>query len=153
MAFINDYLTEEEIERFRGYNLKYHKDCSRNHKILGTVKCFGKVYCTVDRERKIYLFNCGDNSMIRRDTLEPIIYFALVMEDEIPHVVYACMDRQDGLISPNGAYVNWKLIKLDNFNYKKYTNEDVLFLIKEALSEHGYDGDPEGGYWHVTCDF
>ena len=141
MAFINDYLTEEEIERFRGYNLKYHKKCGKNHKILGTVKGINGVRCTIDRERKMYLFNCGDNAMIRRDTLEPIIYFALVIDGEKPYVAYITLYEKHGLVEEQGYSIFWKFLGIDNQG--EYSDDIILQYTKEALSKHGLEGYPE----------
>ena len=151
MAFINDYLTEEEIERFERYNLRYHEQCSNYHKFLGTVKTRKGVSCTIDRERKIYLFNCGDNAMIRRDTLEPIIYFALVIEEEHPQVAYITLYLNDGLIKKDGYDLFWKMIKLNNNT--NYSDKLILNFVKEAMSIHGYDGVPRLGKRIVKFDF
>ncbi|MCR5209875.1 MAG: hypothetical protein K6C99_06670 [Lachnospiraceae bacterium] len=39
MAFVNDYLTEEEIEKFRELNISYGKKiCITSNEIVGTKK-------------------------------------------------------------------------------------------------------------------
>jgi len=145
MAFVNDYLTEEEKKKFAGYQLKYAPNCPHNSRILGTDENIGGVWCTVDRERKIYLFYCGDNYRISFDCADNSIYrkyFALVIDEETPAVVYVSMVDEWGSVENDGYRVLWKLKELDNRSNNKYLDKDILVYVKEALHVYGRDGEP-----------
>ena len=142
MAFINDYLTEEEVERFKSYQLKNAPGCSNNHKILGTEKCFGKVLCTIDRERLMYLFDCGVNHRMWLDGLSEAQYFALVIENEKPCLAYFALVQRIGGLKERGCNVLWELENIDNRCKDKYSDDLLLDYLKQALHAYGLDGEP-----------
>ncbi len=143
MAFINDYLTNKEIEKFKEYQIKYAPKCTNNHKVLGTEKRRGGIWCTVDRERKVYLFYCGDNYRERLDGLGASQYFAMVINITDPNVFYISLERQIGVMDKDGYNILWDLIGVETKSNVKEFDALTLELLKEALGVYGLDGDPQ----------
>lgn len=150
MSFVNDYLTEEEKKQFREYQIKYNPKCTNNHKILGTEECWGGVWCTTDRDRKLYLFYCGDNYKERLDGLGTSEYFALVMIKDKPKVSYFALEQHIGVVDEDGYSVLWNMVEKDN---KCKDNNVVLEYLKDALLIFGLDGDPQKSSRVVKCNF
>ncbi len=141
MGFVNDYLTEDEKKRFEKYQIKNAPKCTNNHKILGTEKNLGGVWCTVDRARNIYLFDCGGNSRDRLDGLDYSEYFALVVINDIPCVSYFALKQHYRNIETDGCDYYWELSSIDN-KCKNYSDNQMLDYLRQALNVFGLDGEP-----------
>ena len=121
MAFINDYLTEEEKARFEGYNIMYPRESVHAGLKLGVGK--GKRKCTLDRERNIYLFHT-QNTRDRFDYEEYIDYFTLVvLKNGVINVAYINVEQKSGILKEDKDYDylwickgTFKLVLLYNSN-------------------------------------
>ncbi len=153
MAFINDYLTEEEVERFKSYQLKNAPGCTNNHKILGTVQRLGGIRCTVDRDRLMYLFDCGVNDRMWLDGLSEAQYFALVIENEKPCLAYFALIKDYGSLENDGYHTKWELEGIDNRCKDKYSDDELCNYLKQAMCAYGLGGEPGTPQIVVECEF
>lgn len=117
MSFINEFMTQEEMEEFKA---KAIPDPGYG---LITLRPY---YWTINREENIYLLSASQN---RDEPSEH--YFVLGWKDFIIPITIgkSWMDK----------ICNWDLIKLD-INHELM--QDVKCSLKEALLIYGYDGDP-----------
>jgi len=153
MAFVNDYLTEEEKKKFAGYQLKYAPKCSNCNSILGTVKRLGGMWCTLDRERKFYFFDCGVNDRDWLDGKNCFNYFALVLEESDICLAYIALEKLHGSVEKDGYEILWDFKELDNRCRNKYSDELILSYVKEALDAYGLRGKPQDENWIVKTNF
>ena len=146
MAFINDYLTEEEIEKFRRLNISYGKKiCVTSNEIVGTIKnrYFGGVICTIDRSNGMYLFYCGDDYGFGREELWSPEFFVFIQEIQDKIIV-----TKVGLeeTHPNGYSQRvWNIYSINSKYYEtniEYDSNSVISDLKAALIIYGFDGDP-----------
>lgn len=148
MAFINDYLTEEEKARFEEYNLMYPERGSHAGLRLGVGT--GQKRCTIDRVRKMYLFH-DTNSLERREFICSYDYFALVMvRNNVVSVAYYNLEN----ISRTTEYHEyWTIRGIDTRLLKGITEKEALMYLKEALRAYGISGRPGDEGARVGFDF
>ena len=125
MAFINDYLTEEEKKKFEEYNLLYPAISDHRGLRLGVGK--GNVSCTVDRERRMSLFH-SENTFERREQIKYIDYFSLVLiKKSIVSVAY--FDLED--VTKGFQYhVVWAMRGINISNVKNVSKEEIIGYLK-----------------------
>ena len=135
MAFINDYLTEEEMAKFEEYNVWCPKESDHAGLKLGVG--YGRILCTVDRERKMYLFH-NENSLERREFIRAIDYFTLVLikngSVSVAYFQLKCVRRY------MGYHKYWKMCGKDTTLVNDFLMEEVLIHFKEALCAYGISG-------------
>lgn len=151
MSFVNDYLTAEEKKKFEKYQIKYAPKCTNSHKILGTEERIKGVLCTIDRERKMYLFDCGNNYRLRLEKINRTNYFALVLEEDIPYVAYIGLVKHYGNTETDGYELYWQYEELDNKS--NMSDKEILCYVKEALCVYGLDGEPQSESSIVKFEF
>ena len=133
MAFINDYLTEEEKKKFEQYNFLYHVNTDDEGVKLGT----GSESCTIDRENEMYLFH-SVNTFERREFMIKIDYFSLVIvKNNIASVAYFDLKN---LGDSSEYHKIWKMEGYDLTNVKNIEEDNVIKCLKEALVGYGIYG-------------
>ncbi len=135
MAFVNDYLTEEEKAKFEEYNVLYHEAC--NHAGLRVGVGSGRIKCTLDRERSIYLFH-DINSIERREFIREVDYFVLVAVEE-DKVSVAYFDLED-ITTSTEYHMYWHMSSYECMSVTNISNERIILYLKEALSAYGISG-------------
>lgn len=146
MAFVNDYLTEDEIEKFRKLNISYGKMiCDEDNEAVGTESAYFRegVRCTLDRDKKMYLFYCGNDSSFGREELWSPDFFIFIQEKQNETIVTKVgLERTH----PNGfSEIFWKLYFINAQLYEKrveYDSKNVIEDLKNALRVYKVDGDP-----------
>ena len=135
MAFINDYLTEEEKKRFEKYGLNYPAGSGKETLKLGDDGTNCK--CTVDRIQQIYLFHTT-NSFQGRELIKMIDYFSLVFEkDGKGYVAYFDLEA----INNDKEYHKlWKMRGFDANLVKHLSDKEIVKYLKEALDVYGISG-------------
>lgn len=146
MAFVNDYLTDEEIEKFRKLNISYGKKiCSVSDRAVGTMNSIimGGVICTIDRSNGMYLFYCGTDQAFGREEFWSPDFFIFIKEKKNETIVAKIgLERTH----PNGfGEIYWKLYCINAQLYEKsvnYDSKNVIDDLKNALRVYKVDGDP-----------
>ena len=135
MAFVNDYLTEEEKKKLEEYNLLYPDKSDYNSLKLGVGK--GNVRCTLDREHEIYLFH-SVNTFERRENIRSYDYFSLVIvKDNIASVAHFYLENMHDNFNYHKI---WKLRGIDLRNIQNVKEKEVTRYLKEALVGYGIRG-------------
>lgn len=152
MAFINDYLTEEEKARFEEYNVMYPRECDHAGLRIGVGN--GRKSCTIDREREMFLFHAR-NSEDRREYDEYIDFFTLVIvKDNKPSVMYINLEKESGMTREDKDYdFLWKCRGWNMDRAKEYSQEELLEYVKEALCAYGCTGSVKNLKFNVKFDF
>lgn len=146
MAFVNDYLTEEEVEKFRKLNISYGKKiCSVSNQVVGTKKRIikGGVICTIDRNNGMYLFYCGDDQAFGREEFWSPEFFVFIQEKQNELIVTRVGLKRKHF--NNYSRQVWSLYSINSKCYKtsiEYDSKNILAYLKEALNTYGFDGDP-----------
>ncbi len=145
MAFVNDFLSNQEIEKFRNLKISYGKKiCIVSDEIVGTMKSiFGGVECTIDRSKGMYLFYCGIDSAFGREEFWSPDYFIFIQEKQNEMIVTKVgLERTD----PNGlTEILWKLYSINSKFYETnidYDPKNVIDDLKDALRIYKVNGDP-----------
>ncbi len=146
MAFVNDYLTEEEIEKFRKLNISYGKKiCITSNEIVGTEKSIirGGVICTIDRTDGMYLFYCGDDQAFGREEFWSPEFFVFIQEKPNELIVTRVGLKRS---YPKGHSLRcWELYCINSKIYEtncEYDPKRVIVDLKSALDVYGPNGDP-----------
>lgn len=148
MAFINDYLSDEEMEMFKKLNIPYPHDTGK-HGIIGyspnayKLKALRRT-CTIDRAEEIYFFYCGtekyDMENIPKDH-----YFYLIWNKELGNdIVTIILEQIYGQSNDNHKehIISWKIVDCYSKYAGKITDEKIITKIKEALSVYDISGHP-----------
>ena len=135
MAFINDYLTEEEKKKFEEYNLLY--PAISDHKGL---KLGVQGYCcTVDRERGMYLFH-SISSFERREFIRSYDYFSLVIVKK--NTVSVAHFYLEDVTVDFEYHMIWAMRGINISNVKSISKKEIIGYLKEALVGYGIYGEP-----------
>ena len=146
MAFVNDYLTEDEIKQFRRLNISYGKKISIvSDKIVGTKnsRVYGGVICTIDRANGMYLFYCGDDSAFGREEFWSPEFFVFVQEKQNETIITRV--GMEMLFQNHHTQICWKLYCINTKCYETDRDSDsgnALDDLKAALRVYGINGDP-----------
>lgn len=152
MAFVNDYLTEEEIEKFRKLNISYGKMILKEDKdVVGTEPFnFGEgIRCTLDRENKMYLFYCGDDSWFGREEKWSPYFFVFIQEKQTETIVtrLGLEDKYPRDYPNDDKYQRiWRLFCINSIIYEsndKYDYRKLINALKAALKVYGVNGNPQ----------
>lgn len=148
MAFINDYLSNEEMEMFKKLNIQYPLATGINGIIgysLGAYKLKAlRETCTIDREEEIYFFYCG-TERYDKENIPKEHYFYLLWNKELSNnIVTIVLEQKCKRIDNSMEYlICWEMkscySKTGNINI----DEKIILKIKEALSVYGIDGNPD----------
>ncbi len=146
MAFVNDYLTEDEIEKFRKLNISYGKMiCKEDNEVVGTESAYYKegIRCTLDRDKKMYLFYCGDDQAFGREEFWSPEFFVFIQEKQNELIVTRVGLKKT---HPNGFSQRvWSIYCINSKYYEtniEYDSNNILADLKEALTTYGFDGNP-----------
>lgn len=138
MAFINDYLTNEEKDVFKLRAIPTGVFWKGG--ILG-YDPYSKVKCTIDRDEHIYLFDLGRH----HDAHESDDYhFALVWDSLFENEVVLYSLKGKYLYEPipgNGVGMYWHSLELGCTKKMESKKTIVINKFKEALISFGLDGD------------
>lgn len=148
MAFINDYLSDEEEEMFKKLNISYPAATG----ITGIIGCSPNTYllkalkrtCTIDRNEKLYFFYCG-TEQYDMENIPNDHYFYLLWNKELgDKIVTIVLEKIYKSIDNNQTehIIFWKIKKLYIEEEHKKIKELIILKIKEALSVYGIDGEP-----------
>ncbi|MCR5208900.1 MAG: hypothetical protein K6C99_01670 [Lachnospiraceae bacterium] len=146
MAFVNDYLTEDEIEKFRKLNISYGKMiCNEDNEVVGTESAYYKegIRCTLDRDKKMYLFYCNDDQAFGREEFWSPEFFVFIQEKQNELIVTRVGLKRKHF--NNYSRQVWSLYSINSKCYKtniEYDSKNILAYLKEALTTYGFDGDP-----------
>jgi len=138
MAFANEYISDENIE-------KYQIDALMNS-YREREKFPDKYYkhlWTIDKERGIWLMWVHDP----KDPLDYTRYtgeaiFILHMHGQnIEIVLRDIFDESSKKLTDNPFYVTWKLEKINKpESLKHISDQEIIQVLKEALDVYGYRG-------------
>lgn len=149
MAFINDYLNEEEMEEFKRKAIPFRNDYDSGI-ILGynenaTKSFLSRVECTFDREEKIYLFYCGTEKY-DFENIPKEHYFKLVWENEFGNdAISMTLENKYKNFSGKAedVIICWDITYL-SLNINNAGKKDKLISkLKEALAVYGFNGRPK----------
>ncbi len=160
MGFVNGFLTDKEIDRFRELNIFYGKKIYIvDQKSIGVHKnrIYDGVRCTVNREKSMYFFCKGiDSDFAREKMWSPYFFVMIIFEEE--NIIIIRIELEDVLDKPEGVYRQWKKIDITGTDYK--TKKEIKNIeryfgdIKEAVRVFGYHGRIDEGENHnVLFDF
>ena len=152
MAFTNDYLKKEEKAKFEEYSILYPQESDQAKQKVGVSN--GRISCTLDREREMYLFQ-AENSEDRREYDEYIEYFTFVIVDgDKVSVMYINLVQESGITQEDKDYdILWKLKGWDMSRANDYTKEMLIEFVKEALCAYGCWGSIENIKFKVEFEF
>lgn len=151
MAFVNDYLTEEEIEKFRGYNLKYPEWTDHGNRTIGVYENSIKgVRCTLDRERQIYLFQTHNSSMERRKFIFYDCFMLVMVRDGVPAVGYINLENVRETMEYSRL---WKIRGMNQNGLSDIPRSEFLEILKEALLVYGINGRVGRVYNNIAFKF
>jgi hypothetical protein len=143
MAFINEYISEENIEKFQinelmnGIRSKYSK---REVKFFPDK--YYKHHWAIDKERESW-FMWGHNL---HDPLEPSRYtgersFILNYQGEnIEVILRKVYNESSEKITDNPFNIVWTLERITPESIEELSYEKIIVLVKEALDVYGTDG-------------
>ncbi|NLK96444.1 MAG: hypothetical protein GX275_14875 [Clostridiales bacterium] len=140
MAFVNAYLTEEEMRKLIAANIPH--PLNKRWKMGENIRRW-----TVDKENKIYLFHCG---VIDREDYNNEMFALILGNMDAEHFVTIHLyrehskDKSEELKAKynNEDIVVWKFIdmnipeKLEQY----FTQKDILVSLNEALDVYAIDG-------------
>jgi hypothetical protein len=132
MAFVNEYATDEDIEKYDLYGIwdKFHP-LRKGKYYIGQRPSF-----TIDREKNIFLLKVGSGG---RE--EPSILKFLPRIDNKGVVIELEKAKgSSGNLHDNPFIIIWDLMKYDSQSDIKYSKEEILKILKEALSVYGLLG-------------
>jgi len=152
MAFINDYLTEEEKKNFELYSIFYPKESDLAKRKVGVSG--GRISCTLDREREMYLFQ-AENSDDRREYDEFIEYFTFVLvKGGKASVFYVNLEMDKHVSYEESDYdISWILKGWNMSKAEDYTKEQLIKYFKEAMCAYGCWGSLENIKFRVKFLF
>ncbi|BBB26399.1 hypothetical protein [Amphritea japonica] len=133
MSFINEYVTEADIEKYGLFDVK----CSAKPSLIkrGLPSGF-KYHWTVDKERNIYLMllGIGKEEFSNR--------FKWVLNIDGMEIVFETdkSSKGSGNIYDRPYLVIWDLIAGNKNNYLNSMNEDEFNILKEAIECFGCFG-------------
>ncbi len=147
MSFRSTVLTQDEIEMFRALNISYgKKKVSTDNSIVGTEYnyfCEG-VVGLIDRENKIYFFNCGHDSSFAREELWSPEYFVLV-SFEMDETIVIRMEFEHKRLRNSYSKVLWKILSIHGEKLPTHEKADDLRkyykYIKEAITIREFHND------------
>jgi hypothetical protein len=144
MAFINKYLTDEEMKRFAEAKIKNPVRFNLANNLLNPYDW------TVDEERKIALINCGVADREQPD----VETFAFINTDLKDNDILV-FDMAKYYIDENeierlkkkynvNTIANWEIRKIDNLESTKIvgSKDEFLNILEEALTAYGVSGNP-----------
>ena len=137
MTFKNKKLSKEEREEFKARKIV---DFRRSYS--GYTEYVDPMYITVDEYQEACLVSLGAEREEYYD-----VYFLFIIKDTQINIIL-----HKELESPNT--IIWSLEKVDSLG--EYSQEQFLELLKEALNEFRWDGDPDeriNGSADVYFDF
>jgi hypothetical protein len=150
MAFVNDYLTDEEKEIFRQRAIPTGVFWKGG--ILG-YNPYSKVRCTLDRDEHIYLFDLGKyHDAEDLDELN----FALVLDSSLGNEAIQISVKMDFLSkSIHGEDgVLWHSLSLGLPKNLIYDKDTIIDIFKKALVSYGVNGMPGRKVnCIIKCDF
>ena len=152
MAFINDYLTQEEKERFEEYNIMYSEESSYSRRKVGVGS--GRKSCTLDREHQMYLFQ-SINTYNRQEFGETTEYFTFVFVKEgKASVMYVNLEEDRSTPYEERDYdILWELKGYEMSKTNGYTEEELMGYFKEAMCAYGSIGSVKKLKFNVKFNF
>lgn len=124
MAFVNEYVSAEDVKNYRLDDLW----------VLLTRDTPLQYIWTIDRDVNAFLISYAHG----RDALSNNIDFALVWDGEIHRA--ALEKNNDRLDGVENITTTWNLIGIEVAPNSKNTRENVIQLLKEALKEYRLSG-------------
>ena len=138
MAFINEYISEENIEKYQINELRNSYSKYKNHP-----KKHHRHHWTIDTEREIWFMWVG----VRQDPLDHTRttgerFFTLYYKNEpIEIVLRRVFEESSDKSIENPYYVTWKLDCTEELsNLKNIEEKEIIEVLKEALNIYGTHG-------------
>ena len=132
MAFVNEYASDEDIEKY-GLEAIWRRF---NPNRMGPMFQNGPPAWTIDRERDAFLMIVG------RGTREAgnLLLGVLCVKGQLARYHLFVNAETSDFLSANPYYKVWDRGKLDRYDGFDLPVEDADNLLKEALSVYGYSG-------------
>ena len=143
MAFVNEYISDENIEKFQINELMNSYQVEQGYR--GQKPFPDKYYkhhWTIDKERESW-FMWVDTP---HDSLEPSRYtgerfFIFNYQDKnIEVVLRKVFEESSSKLTDNPFNVVWRLDCITPESIEELSHEDIVELVKEALNVYGVEG-------------
>ncbi len=138
MAFVNEWIPQEDIDK---YGIIELKDCYLKKDFSGYRKWM-KLHWCVDRERDIWFSYM--NSPHLNDPREGWTgedFFILHYQGQNIEIVMHRVSKESSVkFTDNPFRVVWKLIRINSEDVKNFVYEEVVSILKEALNTYGWMG-------------
>jgi len=138
MAFINEYISEENIEKYQINELRNSYSKYKNHP-----KKHHRHHWTIDTEREIWFMWVG----VRQDPLDHTRttgerFFTLYYKNEHIEVVLRKVFEESSVKNiENPYYITWKLDHIKKpSNLKNIEEKEIIEVLEEALNVYGPEG-------------
>lgn len=159
MAFVNDYLSDDEMEMFKKLNISY-PDATGINGIIGYSPNAYKFKvlretCTIDREAEIYFYYCG-TERYDKENIPKMQYFYLLWKEEFGNdILTIILERERKYDNENHSekIIFWKKKDIYFVLTDNKINDKIILKIKEALSVYNISGDPDNKENNRRVDF
>lgn len=135
MAFVNEYVSQEEIEKFDLYGLKKKYDPHSTFK-----KEHMSFYWVIDRDRKVwfkFVTSVKDPEYEHQYTHEKV-FILHINDTNIEVRVWKA--KREGHAVNGPMLIVWDLISITPKSIENVSEEEIKNLVKEALEVYGEDG-------------
>ena len=143
MAFVNEYISQEDMEKYGLIKLMnhYYKLDGRFHPFNPKTR---KLSWTIDKERGIWLLNAISMHLPdARDGYTGETFFIIYYKGRKIEVVLngSQIDRDTDPIK-----ITWKLLRIRDEDIQGLDKEEVFKVLREALDGYGWDGRTDDRY-------
>ena len=160
MSFIRTSLSQDEIEMFKELNISYGKKIvSIDEGVVGTIYGYVSegVIGIVDREKRMYLFYCGDDSSFAREELWSPEYFILVSYEKDESIIIR-MEFERKRLRNSYSRVLWKTLNIHGEKLSTHEKVDDLEkyypYIEEAITVHEFrNEDSSNRKYRIRIEF
>jgi len=133
MAFINEYISEEDRKKYKIDELFLE----RNPQHKKVPEYWDPHWCR-DKNRDLYLMSAGiTNQAVCEDV---VFYFHFFVNGELFEYTLRYGPDRSGSFSEDPYVVSWELVNVKKPLNAKLAIKDVTSLFKEALVAYGYNG-------------
>lgn len=143
MGFSNEYLTEEEKKLIAKTG-----HIGLNKKTKNGIECL-REYCTVDRERKIWMLHYRYDSLYNPNDKEDnfVIFYGSINNESRIEVCLKNLgiEKDISVKKKYGAHMikYWKIKDMKCIGNMKLDNDEMLFLLEEIMTAYQILGEPK----------
>ncbi|MCG8066907.1 MAG: hypothetical protein JAY84_03525 [Candidatus Thiodiazotropha taylori] len=132
MAFVNDYATDEEIEKYDLYGIwdRFHP-LRKGKYYIGQRPNF-----TIDREKNIFLLKVGSGGRENSSILKFLLW--IDHKDVVIDLEKAKGSSEN--VQDNPYIIIWDIVKYYAQSDIQYSKDEILLLLKDALNVYGLLG-------------